>query len=285
MKSETFTGTSVPELLAEARANMGADAVILSVRRLAGRRRHFELLAANPPTVPEETPSRRPPRRVETEPLPSRVVLEELPTVIPLVLALVGPTGAGKTTTIAKLANHTEIFGHRAVGLISLDTYRVGAVEQIQVYADLSRLPLEIVYDGGQVRRALRRLDHCDVILVDTPGRGPLRRQDSKVIRSLLAMIHPMEVHLTLPGGLNETHARRLVGDYRGFGVTHLLPTKLDEYPEEETLFTLAEEFFLPVRWVTNGQRVPKNVQFEEFWPHRRGEGPADILKSVAVTA
>jgi flagellar biosynthesis protein FlhF len=285
MKTETFTGTSIPELLAEARASMGTDAVVLSVRRLAGRRRHFELLAANPPPVPAEDRKRRAPSPVETERLPARVVLEELPTVTPLVLALVGPTGAGKTTTIAKLANHTEIFGNRTVGLISLDTFRVGAIEQIQVYADLSQLPLEVVYDGGQIRRALRRLDHCDVILVDTPGRGPHRRQDSRVIRSMLAMIHPTEVHLTLPGGLNERHAQRLVDDHWDFGVTHLLPTKLDEYPEEETLFALAERLFLPVRWVTNGQRVPKNIQFEELWPRRRREAPADILDSLALTA
>lgn len=284
MKTETFAGDNVTELLAEARAKIGPGAVLVKVHRLSGGR-GFELVAGDPLAYADG--GRRPRRRRASGPkrLPSRVTVEGLPGVTPLIIALVGPTGAGKTTTLAKLANHGAVFGERTVGFISLDTYRVGALEQLQAYADLSRIPFEVIYDRSEIFRTLRRLRGNDVILVDTPGRGPHRVDDSKAVRSLLRVIQPTEVHLTLPAGLNESRARRLIEDYREHGVTHLLPTKLDEYPEEETAFALAEELLLPMRWVSNGQRVPRNLQLAALWP-RRLQGPrVGTPSQEAVTA
>ena len=91
----------------------------------------------------------------------------------PFILALVGPTGAGKTTTAAKLAVHPDAFGGLKVGFLSLDTYRAGAVEQLQSYADVAGLEFELAYDARDLAGALTRLAACDVIIVDTPGRGP----------------------------------------------------------------------------------------------------------------
>lgn len=179
----------------------------------------------------------------------------------PAVLALVGPTGSGKTTTIAKLARHPSVFGRLPVGLLCLDTYRIGAVEQSRIYAEIARLPLQVAYEIDEIPRALQRLRHCEVVLVDTPGRGPARNADRFEIRRHLERLDPVEVHLTIPAGLDARHARRVIEDHRPLGVTHVIATKTDEFPGDPTVFELADELGLPMRWLTNGQEVPMDLE------------------------
>ena len=121
------------------------------------------------------------------------------------------PTGAGKTTAVAKLATHRNAFGHRKVGLLSLDTFRGGGAEPLHLYAKLSRLPLEVVYAVDDLRRSTRRLRKREVILVDTPGRGPGNQSDTATIHAMLRELSPDEVHMALPAGLNGEYARHLV--------------------------------------------------------------------------
>lgn len=178
----------------------------------------------------------------------------------PPLIALVGPTGSGKTTTIAKLANHVDVFGGWPIGLLCLDTYRIGAFEQLRAYAELSELPIEVAHEPGEVEAALRRLGDCDVVLVDTAGRGP--RQAGMVAKTLepLRALGPMEVHLTLPAGLRLDHARRLVEHHRPLGLTHLLATKLDECLGDDIALQLAAETGLAMRWACHGQEVPQDL-------------------------
>ena len=154
----------------------------------------------------------------------------------------------------------TAAFGSRAVGLLCLDTYRIGAVEQLRIYAELSRLPLAVAYDGRELDQARHRLRGCEVILVDTAGRGPRAESDRAASRAQLLQIGPDEIHLVLPAGLCPDLARRVVAQHRAGGVTHLLPTKLDEFAEDRTAFDVAAEFGLPVRWYTDGQEVPRDL-------------------------
>ena len=189
----------------------------------------------------------------------------------PRIVALVGPTGAGKTTTIAKLANHPQAFGGRRVGLLCLDTYRIGGVEQARQYAELSRLPFESPWDVGEIPRALRRLRECEVVLVDTPGRGPRAAADLRETQLRLLELAPDEVHLVLPAGLQRSLAHRVVTAHLPLGVTHLLPTKLDEYPDERGVFELARQFALPLRWIADGQEVPRDLQVAPATPELVG--------------
>jgi flagellar biosynthesis protein FlhF len=251
---EIFRGPDVSALLAQARAALGPDSVIVSVRRARRPQLGFELEVADAVAARELKPA--PTRHAGRAPGPAPVPAEGRP----FVMALVGPTGAGKTTTIAKLANHPSAFGSRSVGLLCLDTYRIGGVEQLRIYAEVSALPFAVAYDSREVDRARQRLRHCDVILVDTAGRGPRAEQDRAASHSQLLQIGPDEVHLVLPAGLCPSLARRVVAQHRTHGVTHLLPTKLDEFAEDTTAFDLAAEFGLPVRWYTDGQEVPRDL-------------------------
>lgn len=245
MPLETLAGPEVPALMAQARARLGPDAVILSVCR-AGRL--FELVAADPATaaqhgrapVPMGLSDRNDGRRI---------------------IALVGPTGAGKTTTIAKLANHPSAFGRQAVGLLCLDTYRIGGVEQLRIYGELSNLPVEVSYDAGDLPGALKRLADCEVLLVDTAGRGPRGAADQAATRAQLARLRPDEVHLAVPAGLQPALVQQIVREYQVRGVTHLLATKLDEFADERAIFEAARAAGLPMRWVATGQHVPDDLE------------------------
>jgi flagellar biosynthesis protein FlhF len=262
MPLETFQGLRIASLLARAQRMIGEDAVVLSVKRVASRHAAgFELLAADPDTADEwrKASDAAPTRGVGSHEGPARN--RPLPDGKPVIVALVGPTGSGKTTTIAKLANHPAAFGSAAVGLLSLDTYRIGALEQSRIYAELSRTPLEVVHETTDIRRALRRLRDRDVLLVDTAGRGPGRQPDAAGTRAHLAALNPYEIHLTLPAGLQPRRARQIIEEYLSFGVTHLIPTKIDECPDDETPFRLAAEYSLPVLWITNGQEVPNDLR------------------------
>ena len=270
MPTETFCGPDFPTLLAQAQEVFGEDAIVVSSRRVsADPAAGFELVAADSTSsIPRGRPAPQPahaPRPDRESARPGMgSALDVDPAVrggSPFVIALVGPTGAGKTTTIAKLANHPQVFGGHSVGLLCLDTYRIGAVEQSRIYAELSRIPLEVVYETLELKRALRRLAGCEVVLVDTAGRGPAARGDAAATRVALRELAAHEVHLTLPAGLQPRLARRLVDEYREWGVTHLLPTKLDELPEDSSLFDLAASCGLPVRWAADGQEVPADLR------------------------
>jgi len=269
---ETFHGPDIPTLLARARAVLGEDAVVLSVRGAApgapGRYRIVAERGAVAPAKPGGARAGSPPQR-PLRPL-TRALLGDMHWPLadrrrrdghPPVLALVGPTGAGKTTTIAKLVNHPDVFGDARIGLLCLDTYRIGGVEQLAIYADLSGLPLEVVHETRDVTRAWRRLRDCDVIVVDTAGRGPSRDEDVNLTRSRLAELAPREVHLVLPAGLGAEHARELLRRHRPYGVTHLLASKLDECPRDRTVLELAEREALAMRWCTDGQEVPSDLR------------------------
>jgi flagellar biosynthesis protein FlhF len=256
MPLERFTGTDFSALLARARATLGEDAVIVSVRRGEGAAsRQFELVASDPDTARSAKGVSTPPAAASTMRPLARSRMGQ-----PLFVVLVGPTGAGKTTTLAKLANHPQVFGGWPAGLLCLDTYRVGALEQLRMYAELSGLPLEVAYAPNEVPAAVDRLSGCEVVLVDTAGRGP--RQSSEVA-SLLAPLRglgPIEVHLVLPAGLRAEVARRFVVHHRPLGLTHLIVTKLDECPEDDAVFALADAYGLGIRWACDGQEVPHDL-------------------------
>jgi flagellar biosynthesis protein FlhF len=263
---ESFTGSSVDTLLRRARASLGSEAQIIAVRaiREGDGRPVYQVLATDPAGAADER-RRMAPDGGSHPLLKSAPVAEDLArqraAAGAKVLAFVGPTGVGKTTTIAKLATHPDFFRCRRVGFLTLDTYRVGAIEQLRVYAEIARLPLEVIYDASDLPNAVRRLSDRDLILVDSPGRGPGQKSDAMQVRQWLTQIGPSEVHLVLPAGLQPDLVRRTIAAYRDYGVTHLLPTKLDEAPDDWTLFDAAAEARIPMRWLSDGQEVPRDLR------------------------
>lgn len=271
-----FRGRELALVAAQARRTFGDDAVILGTRVLRGAAGStVEVIAAAADDV-----ERFRARLTPGGPAPGSRVPAVAGAGCP-VIALVGPTGAGKTTTLAKLALHAEGFGRVQAGFVSLDTYRAGAVGQLEAYADVAGLALEVAYDAADAPGALARLAACDAVLVDTPGRGP--RTDAADgglawVEALLALA-PDEIHLVLPASIRPELAELArerfdallaaapapsgepTGGRTGArAVTHLLLTKLDEVPDDDGVGELAARLGLPVRWVTEGQEIPRDL-------------------------
>jgi flagellar biosynthesis protein FlhF len=176
-------------------------------------------------------------------------------------VALVGPTGVGKTTTIAKLAATFRLKEHRKVGLITVDTYRMAAVEQLRSYADIIDLPMEVVATPRQMRESMARMSNLDLVLIDTSGRGPRDQVKIQELRTMLAEAKADEVHLVLScvtgtAGLIKTCER-----FSSAGITNLIVTKVDESCGLGNLLSLLRQCPVPLSYITDGQNVPDDIR------------------------
>lgn len=180
------------------------------------------------------------------------------------VVALIGPTGVGKTTTIAKLAANFRLRNKWNVGLITVDTYRIAAVEQLRTYAEIIDLPMQVVSTPREMREAVDRLSHLDLILVDTAGRSPRDEVKIRELRALLAEARADEVHLVLSSVASAASLINTAERFGAAGATALILTKLDEASGLGHLLPLVRSARLPLSYLTNGQSVPDDIETAE---------------------
>lgn len=177
------------------------------------------------------------------------------------VVALVGPTGVGKTTTIAKLAANFRLRDGIKMGLVTVDTYRVAAVEQLRTYAEIIDLPMKVVTSPQEMRRALDELVGLDLVLIDTGGRSPRDELKIQELKSLLAEAQVDEVHLVLSLTAAVSSLKATVEKFAAANTTALILTKLDEAAGMGSLLTAARKLPLPVSYLTTGQDVPDDIE------------------------
>ncbi len=249
MQLDVFRGSELHRVVKQVRSVLGEDALIVRTRVVKGPKGDLvEILAARPEEVDEFR------RRLSGEGTPAA---DQAPRsrMGPRVIALVGPAGAGKTTTAVKLALHPRALDARSVGLLTLDTLRVGALEEIQTYAEVADLPLEVAYNAMDAHGALQRLGECDVVLVDCPGRGFGGGGTDWV--KILAAIDPDETHLVVPAGWRPDVAGPLKTALPDVTPTHALFTKIDEVGADAGFVALVEALGLPARWVADSPEIP----------------------------
>ena len=145
------------------------------------------------------------------------------------VVALVGPTGVGKTTTVAKLAADFKLVKGLRPGLVTVDTYRIAAVEQLRTYAEIIDLPLAVANSPAEMRRAIEGLGDVDLVLIDTAGRSPRDEVKIRELAEFLAAAGPDEVHLVLSAAGGEKSLRSAVERFATVHADRLILTKLDE--------------------------------------------------------
>lgn len=178
----------------------------------------------------------------------------------PRIKMLVGPTGVGKTTTVAKLAAQAALMEGKRVGIITHDTYRVGAVEQLRRYSELMRVPMRVASDRDSFLRALDQFRGADLILVDTAGRRP---NDDRAVYALKRLIAGTQVesHLVVSATSRSIELRTIVERYRPLAAKSVIVTKLDEASVFGAVLNVAMRGDLPVSYTTFGQRVPEDIE------------------------
>ena len=178
----------------------------------------------------------------------------------PHVVVLVGPTGSGKTTTLAKLATIATMQHKLKVGLVTADTFRIAAVDQIREYAALLGADLRVVFSANEARNAVAALSHNDVIFVDTPGRTHFDEMGLASIQNVLRGMGAVTVMLTVPATLSRTDLPEMFAGFSRFQPDYLIVTKVDETRRPSIFTSLPFESDRRVAFVTDGQRVPQDI-------------------------
>lgn len=177
------------------------------------------------------------------------------------ILAFVGPTGVGKTTTLAKLAARFALYHNKQVGLITIDTYRIGAVEQLRTYADITGMPIEVVMTPRDMPRALQRLADRELILVDTAGRNSKNSLQVSELSTFMGGLASPETFLVLSATTKTKDLRRIMDDFRKVQFNRLIFTKLDETESFGALLNTGQSAATPITYVTTGQNVPDDIE------------------------
>jgi flagellar biosynthesis protein FlhF len=178
--------------------------------------------------------------------------------------ALVGPTGAGKTTTAAKLAAQHWLVHKQSVALITLDTYRVGAVEQLATYARILNLPLEVAFSPADVEALVAKHADKELIIIDTVGRSQRNREQLSELAAMLRSAKPTEVHLVVSASASSAVQKEAVDSFSSLSATRLILTKLDECPQTGCILELAANSLMPFSYITYGQEVPDDIAAAE---------------------
>ncbi len=180
------------------------------------------------------------------------------------IVALIGPTGVGKTTTIAKLAANFALSRNIDMALLTIDTYRVAAIEQLKTYGDIIGLPVEVVLTPQSLKEALKLHLDKGLILIDTAGRSPYNRLHINELRSFLDVEPRVETHLVLSASTRLADLKQIVKNFASTGVDRLIFSKTDETDIVGGVISIAHETGLPVSYVTTGQSVPDDIMVAE---------------------
>lgn len=175
-------------------------------------------------------------------------------------IALLGPTGVGKTTTIAKIAaSYLHKFG-KNIALVTIDNYRIAAVEQLKIYAEIMGLPLEVVTSAIQLNQVLDYHKNKDLILIDTAGRSPNDDMSLNDLKAFLDSDYEIENHLVLSTTTKENDLEKIVQRFQILPLHSLIFTKLDESNSYGLVLNIHYRTQYPLSYLTNGQRVPEDL-------------------------
>ncbi|CFX65941.1 Signal-recognition particle (SRP)-type GTPase [Syntrophomonas zehnderi OL-4] len=178
----------------------------------------------------------------------------------PQIIVMVGPTGVGKTTTIAKLAANFTFVEFQKVAFITLDTYRVSAADQLRTFAEIIGIPIKVVFSPADLDEAIKGFKDCDLIFIDTAGRSPYNQEQMHELAQFLDVAQPDETILVL--SVN-TESNDLINIYERFSrvnIDKLIFTKFDETICYGQLLNVFNKIDKPVAYITNGQSVPEDI-------------------------
>jgi len=178
-----------------------------------------------------------------------------------MIVFMVGPTGVGKTTTIAKLAANLTFLDNKSVALITLDTYRVSAAEQLRTFAEIIGIPISVVFNPADMMLAIEQYRERDLIFVDTAGRSPYNSEQMEELREFIDIARPDETILVMSVNTNNNDLINIYQSFQSIGVDKLIFTKLDETCSYGTILNVLHETKKPIAYFTTGQNVPDDIE------------------------
>lgn len=172
----------------------------------------------------------------------------------------IGPTGVGKTTTLAKLAARSSYNDAEKVGLITIDHYRIGAIEQLRTYAEIMDLPLEVVMTPQDLFKVMVRLEDCDRVFIDTAGRSTGNREQLDDLIPYIDMLVPADIYLVISATTRRQDIGYIAERFKKLKYNRLIITKLDETTAYGAVLNGTYYTKMPLVYLTDGQRVPEDL-------------------------
>ncbi|WP_394903117.1 flagellar biosynthesis protein FlhF [Clostridium butyricum] len=176
-------------------------------------------------------------------------------------VVLVGPTGVGKTTTIAKLAGRLALVEKKKVGLITIDTYRIGAIEQLKTYAEIMNIPFKVVITIKEMENAIESMEDCDVVLIDTTGRSSKNTMQISELRAFVQKANPDHVNMVISATTKNKDIKGILKGYSELEYESVIVTKLDETTAYGSIYNISRNSNKPISFITIGQNVPDDIK------------------------
>ncbi len=177
------------------------------------------------------------------------------------VATFVGPTGVGKTTTLAKLAAHHAVVMKKKVGIITFDTYRIAAVEQLRTYSEIMNVPVKVIYQVEDIEHAMQDYEGMDLILIDTAGVSHRNKMELMQLQRMLKEIENQQIFLVISATTNYRNVLDIISSYNFLKNCRILISKVDESISRGILLNIAVKANNPLSYITTGQNVPDDIE------------------------
>lgn len=179
----------------------------------------------------------------------------------PTVVVFVGPTGVGKTTTLAKIAAHYLLNDKKSIAFITADTYRIAAVEQLKTYAEILGIPVSVIYSPNELEEAISQYSDKDLVLIDTAGRSHRNKQQMEELKTMIEASKADEIYLVISAATSYKNCIDILNNFSFLNDYKLIFTKFDEAPSAGLILNAARMCGKSLSYITTGQNVPDDIE------------------------